>query len=171
MYDSDPFLERGSGPNPVLAAAKLKPWRTLLFLRAGTGLLLLVRHAVDGARGAFHFLWNEQPWTWVQALHQAGLPYAALLAPLLALLLLSISISFILGFLTRLFAALQLLLLGFLFMRLPASETALHGETLYLYALCSLTLLLFGSGQCSVDGLFSLGQAWSQRPQRRNSRP
>ena len=170
MLDTDPFLERGgAAPSAAAPASAWQPWRSLLLLRVGVGMLLLTEHAVEGARGAYHFLWNEKPWALVKAVHEAGLPYAALLSPLLALLMLSICLSLLLGFLTRLFAALLLALLAFLILRSPAALAG-HSELLWLYALCALTLLQFGSGRFSLDALFHLGEAWANRPQRRTPR-
>jgi hypothetical protein len=52
----------------------------------------------------YQFFWNEQPWAWVTAFHEAGMPYAHFLAPFVAMLIVGVAVSWIIGFLTRLFA-------------------------------------------------------------------
>jgi uncharacterized membrane protein YphA (DoxX/SURF4 family) len=86
------------------------------------------------------------------------MPQAHLLAPIVALLIVGVALSWIIGFLTRLFA----------FIFLPVVITTLvvlHNagsprvEAAWLYLIITVTLLLFGSGSVSVDQLFRLGQS------------
>lgn len=144
--------------------ANQNPWaqifKSILVLRAGAGLLLMYRHGWQAVRDAYQFLWNEQPWTWVTLVKDAGLPLPHLLTPVLALVVAAVALSWITGFLTRLFAFLFLPLSGafVLFASRAGSDAA---ETGVLYLLTSLTLLMFGSGAISLDQLFRIGESWS----------
>lgn len=151
------------GGNP---AAAQNPWASLLksvaILRIGTGTLLLVRHGVGGVTGAYQFFWKEQPWPWVTVFHDAGVPYAHLVAPLTAVIVGAVGLFWVLGFLTRLFAV------AFLPVVITALVIAQKGgfamaETAWLYLFISITLLLFGSGAISIDQLFRFGQGGSSR--------
>jgi uncharacterized membrane protein YphA (DoxX/SURF4 family) len=84
-------------------------------------------------------------------------PYAHLVAPAIAVVVASVALSWILGFLTRLFAALFLPIIITALMLLPQNGPA-HVEAAWLYLFITLTLLLFGSGAISADQLFRLGQ-------------
>lgn len=130
--------------------------QTSAILRIGSGLVLMTRHAWDGLIAAYEFVWREIPWEWVGAFDAQGVPMPHLLAPLAALLLFVISLAWITGFLTRLFAALLLgmtaVALGFVH-----DDHAAVAELCWLYALIAFTLLLFGSGSLSLDRLFRLG--------------
>lgn len=147
------------GGNP---AANQTPWsslfKTIAILRIGAGVVLLTRHGWNSAIGAYEFLWKEQPWAWVNAFSDAGLPYPTLLAPAAAIVIAAVAVCWCAGFLTRLFAVVAM----------PVAVGAIiKGGTLYseigwLYLLIAITLLLYGSGAFSIDQLFRLGQSWGQ---------
>lgn len=155
------------GGNP---AANANPWsslfKTIAVLRIGTGILLLTRHAIVGVLGAYEFLWKEQPWDWVKAFSEAGLPYPQFTAPAAALVLGAVAVSFTAGFLTRLFALLFMPVL-ILFLAYAQQMAAAQVETAWLYLLISFTLLLFGSGAISIDKLFHIGESWASRPKKK----
>lgn len=147
------------GGNP---AANQTPWsslfKTIAILRIGAGAVLLARHGWGAAVGAYEFLWKEQPWSWVTAFNDAGLPYPTLLAPAAAIVIAAVAVSWCVGFLTRLFAVVAM----------PVAIGAiikgglLYSEIGWLYLLIAFTLLLYGSGAVSIDQLFRLGQSWGQ---------
>jgi uncharacterized membrane protein YphA (DoxX/SURF4 family) len=132
-------------------------FKTTAILRIGAGVLLMTRHGFNEAINAYRFFWKEQPWEWVAAFNAAGLPYAHLLAPLVAVLVAGVALSWILGFLTRLFAVLFLPVIIAALVLLPQAGPA-HVEAAWLYLFVTVTLLLFGSGAVSADQLFRLGQ-------------
>ena len=148
-----------TGGSPAAAQTPLSSlFQTAAILRIGTGLLLMTRYGLDAVQIAYHFFFPEKPWAWVPAFHEAGLPYAHLLAPIVALIIVAVAVSWTIGFLTRLFA----------FAFLPVVITTLvvlqHAgsprvEAAWLYLIITVTLLLFGSGTVSVDQLFRLGQS------------
>ena len=148
-----------TGGNPAAAQTPLSSlFQTAAILRIGTGLLLMTRYGLDAVQNAYHFFFQEKPWVWVPAFHEAGMPYAHLLAPIVTLIIVAVAVSWIIGFLTRLFA----------FAFLPVVITTLvvlqHAgsprvEAAWLYLIITVTLLLFGSGTVSVDQLFRLGQS------------
>lgn len=148
-----------TGSGPAAAQSPLSSLvQTAAILRIGTGLLLMTRYGLSAVQNAYHFFFQEKPWAWVPAFHEAGMPQAHLLAPIVALLIVGVALSWIIGFLTRLFA----------FVFLPVVITTLvvlHNagsprvEAAWLYLIITVTLLLFGSGTVSVDQLFRLGQS------------
>ncbi|GAA5137681.1 hypothetical protein GCM10023213_14880 [Prosthecobacter algae] len=147
------------GGNP---AANQNPWsslfKTIAILRIGAGVLLLTQHGWKAAEGAYQFLWEEQGWDWVKAFNDAGLPYPALLAPTIAIVVAAVAASWCIGFLTRLFAvAFMPVAIGVILKAGPA-----YTEIGWLYLLIAFTLLLYGSGAVSIDKLFRLGESWGQ---------
>lgn len=146
-------------------AASQNPWsslfKTIAILRIGSGVLLLTRHGWTAAVDASQFLWKEQPWDWVRFLADAGVPYPHLTAPVVALVVAAVAVCWTVGFLTRFFAVLFLpVVVGALFLAEKAASPL--AEAAWLYLLVSVTLVLFGSGAVSIDGLFRLGERWSR---------
>jgi uncharacterized membrane protein YphA (DoxX/SURF4 family) len=156
----------GGNPN-----APTNPWsglfKTIVVLRIGTGVLLS-RHAWSGAQGAYDFVWKEKAWDWARLFVEAGVPYPQFTAPAVAVLLLAISVSFCLGFLTRLFALALMPIVG-LFLFYAGEKGSVHSETAWLYLLVDFTLLLFGSGTISFDKLFHIGESWADRPKKKKN--
>lgn len=151
------------GSNPAAAENPLGSlFKTVAVLRIGTGTLLMTKHGFSAALGAYHFFWKEQPWAWVPAFHDAGLPYAHLLAPFTALIVAGVALSWISGFLTRLFAVLFLPVVITALVLLQKAGSP-QGEAAWLYLFITATLLLFGSGAVSVDQLFRLGRGGAQK--------
>jgi uncharacterized membrane protein YphA (DoxX/SURF4 family) len=96
----------------------------------------------------------------VNLVREAGLPLPHLLTPVLAVVVATVALSWITGFLTRLFSLLFLPVAGaFVFFAGRAGSDTV--ETGWLYVLASLTLLLFGSGAVSLDKIFHIGESWS----------
>ena len=155
------------GPNPRQAQYPLGSLlKTSAILRIGAGIVLMTRHAWDAVFNAYHFLWKEVPWEWVTTFVNEGVPMAHLAAPFTALSLFIIATTWIVGFLTRLFSVLMMLLciaaLGF-----ASTEFAAFSELCWLYLLIAFTLTLFGSGAISLDKLFRIGsQRGKSSPQR-----
>ncbi len=137
-------------------------FKSVLILRLGTGILLFTLHGWQPALDAYRFLWKEQAWDWVPAFDAAGLPMAHLLAPAAALVIAAVGLSWIVGFLTRFFAALFIPVCIAAFPVVRHVEPAAV-ESVYLYLLVAVTLLLFGSGAVSIDGLFRLGSGGAKK--------
>lgn len=147
-----------TGTGPAAGQSPLSSlFQTAAILRIGTGVVLMLRYGSNAVVNAYQFFWNEQPWAWVPAFHEAGMPYAHLLAPFVAILIVGVAVSWIIGFLTRLFA---FLFLPVVITTLVVLHNAgsLRVEAAWLYLIITVTLLLFGSGSVSVDQLFRLGQ-------------
>ncbi len=149
--------------------AHSNPWsglfKTIVVLRIGTGVLLS-RHAWSGAQGAYDFVWKEKAWDWARLFAEASVPYPQFTAPAVAVLLLAISVSFCIGFLTRLFALALMPLVG-LFLLYSGESGSVHAEAAWLYLLVAFTLLLYGSGAISLDKLFYFGESWASRPKKK----
>lgn len=158
-----PTMLQYTGGAPAAAQNPLSSlFKTVAIVRIGTGTLLMTRHAFSAAVSAYHFFWKEEPWAWVPAFHEAGLPYAHLLAPVTAVIVAAVALSWILGFLTRLFAVLFLpVIITALVLLQKAGSVQVEAAWLYLFI--TVTLLLFGSGAVSVDQLFRLGQGGSNK--------
>lgn len=119
-------------------------------------------HGFIAAMNAYQFFWKEQPWAWVPAFHDAGVPYAHLVAPVVAAIVAGVALSWILGFLTRLFAVvfLPIVITALVLLQKAGSVQA---ETAWLYLFIAVTLILFGSGAVSLDQLFRLGSGGGKR--------
>ena len=152
------------GGNPAANQNPLSSlFKTIAILRIGTGTLLMSRHGWQAAWGAYDFLWNEKPWSWVVAFHEVGLPKPELLAPAVAIVVAGVALSWCVGFLTRLFAVVFMpVVIGVIVKAGPE-----HLETGWLYLLIAFTLLLFGSGAISIDKLFRLGENWGKPKKKR----
>lgn len=152
-----------TGGNPAAVQNPLSSlFKTVAIVRIGTGVLLMTRHGFSAAVSAYHFFWKEEPWAWVTSFRDAGIPYAHLVAPLVALIVASVALSWIVGFLTRLFAVVFLPIVITALVLLPQAGPA-HVEAAWLYLFITVTLLLFGSGAVSIDQLFRLGQGGTKK--------
>ncbi|MDP1592500.1 MAG: hypothetical protein Q8M07_32355 [Prosthecobacter sp.] len=152
-----------TGGSPAAVQSPLGSlFKTVAIVRIGTGTLLMTRHGFSAALSAYQFFWKEQPWAWVTAFHDAGLPYPHLVAPLTALLVAGVALSWIIGFLTRLFSVifLPVVITALVILQKAGSVQA---EAAWLYLFITVTLLLYGSGAVSVDQLFRLGQGGSKK--------
>lgn len=140
--------------------------KSISILRIGTGAVLAWFHGWPGAVSAYRFLWKEQPWDWVGVLDKAHVPYPHLVAPAAAFVIAAVAISWLLGFVTRLFSAAFIpVAIGSMIVahRLDSSQI----ETCALYLPIAVTLLIFGSGNVSLDFFFRLGQQLKEQPKRR----
>jgi uncharacterized membrane protein YphA (DoxX/SURF4 family) len=141
-------------------------FKTISVLRIGAGVMLMTRHGWTAATGAHQLIWKEQSWDWVKSFLDVGIPYPAVVAPTVALTVAVVALSWITGFLTRLFAVIFMpVLVGFLIFAPQAGS--IYTEAAWLYLFVSFTLLLFGSGAISLDKLFNIGERWSRRPKKR----
>lgn len=158
------MLDYSGGSSSAAQTSLSSIFKTTAIVRIGAGTLLMVKHGV-GVVAAYHFLWNEKPWDWVQAFHNVGVPQAHLVAPAVAVIVAAVALSWIFGFLTRLFstAFLPLLIVVLVFLRKGGVENAASIETAWLYLFITLTLILYGSGAVSVDQLFKLGQSGNRK--------
>lgn len=141
------------------------PFRTMVVLRAGAGLVLFLQYALEGGIRAWQYIWQQKPWAFIDALKVAGVPLHEAAGPAVAALALAVSVAWTLGFFTRLFSALFLpvLLVG---LSLAGSlHTETHNTAGWLFVFIAITLILNGSGAISVDGLFQL----ASRPKKKRS--
>ncbi len=151
------YLQGGSAASAFSAQSPLGSlFKTIAIVRIGAGTLLMTRHGFGAALGAYQFFWKEQSWAWPTLFHDAGLPYPHLLAPLVAVVVAGVALSWMLGFLTRLFSVvfLPVVITALVFLQKAGVP---QGETAWLYLFITVTLILFGSGAVSLDQLFRLG--------------
>jgi uncharacterized membrane protein YphA (DoxX/SURF4 family) len=123
-------------------------------LRIGAGILLITSYGWPSVTSAYQFFIHEIPWEWVTRLNESGAPFPHLFGPVIALLLFAVSLSWLFGFLTRLFSII-LVLLSASALALPIDPiTSL--EATWLYLLIALHLSIYGSGMLSLDRLLDL---------------
>lgn len=140
-------------------------FKTVAILRIGAGLTLAFFHAWQAAIGAYYFIWKEQPWNWVTVLTEARIPMPHLTAPLAATLVAAVALCWTVGFLTRLFSVIFIpVAVGALVVAQRLDPPL--AESCWLYLVIAATLVLFGSGNVSVDWFFQLGRR-KKEPARR----
>ena len=161
------LISVGDTPAKPVADEGLRQFiKSPAILRIGAGAVLAWFHGWPGAVSAYQFLWKEQPWEWVGILDKANVPYPHLVAPAAAMAIAAVSLSWILGFVTRLFstAFIPIIIGGMIVAhRLESSQI----EACALYLPIAVTLVLFGSGNVSLDFFFKLGQMPKEQPRRR----
>lgn len=148
---------------PVIDDGLGQLFQSIAILRIGAGASLAWFHGWPGLKGGYQFLWQEQPWEWVKVLDAAHVPVPHLVAPAVALIVAAVALSWTLGFVTRLFAALFIpVVIGAIVIahRIASPEI----ETGVLYLAVAFTLLLFGSGNVSLDFFFKLGARGRELP-------
>lgn len=144
----------------------LRRLRTTAFLRVGTGLIIALYYGVAAATGGYEFVWNGKPWEWVKVLTDAGFPAPHLLAPAAGLITVVTAVSWIIGFFTRLFSVVFLpVALGAIVVVERLDVTA-QEPFVYALLLITITLMLYGSGYVSADGLFKL----ADRPKKKKKK-
>lgn len=151
---------------PVVDESLGQMLKSISVLRISAGAVLAWFHGWPGASSAYRFLWQEQPWEWVVVLGKLNVPYPHLAAPAAALVIAAVAVSWTLGFVTRLFSAISIpVIIGAMIVaqRLESSQL----EACALYLPIAVTLLLFGSGNISLDFFFRLGQKAKEQPKRR----
>lgn len=136
----------------------LQEFQTIAVLRIGAGLVLFLAYGLEATLKAWHFIWSKTPFPLVQTLEPTFLPWPQFIAPTAAFITCTVAIAWIAGFYTRLFAALFLPLpLISLFVAGTVKATEADCTVAWLFLIISATLLLYGSGNLSVDALFRLG--------------
>jgi len=144
----------------------LRRLRTTAFLRIGTGLILLLYYGLGAATQGYDFVWNGKPWEWVKILADADFPVPHLLAPVAGGITAVTAVSWIIGFFTRLFSVLFVpVALGAIVVVERLDVTA-QEPFVYALFLITCTLMLYGSGYVSADGLFKL----ADRPKKKKKR-
>ena len=128
-------------------------------LRIASGAVLLYLHTWHHAVSGWHFLWHQQPWELPALLAKAQFSYSSALAIAGTAVAFSVTVSWVLGFLTRLFSALFIAVLLGALLACNRLEEHAGAETAMLYLLISVTLVVTGSGWFSVDTLFVMSRA------------
>ena len=154
-YDSG---SKSSSDNPY-------PFRTMVVLRAGAGLILFLQYSLEAGIRAWQYIWQHKPWTFIDALKDAGVPLHEVAGPATAFLVLAVSLAWFFGFFTRLFSALFLPVVLIALSLSSRLHTEAHSTAGWLFAIIAVSLVLNGSGAISVDGLFRF--ATKPRKQRR----
>ncbi len=154
----------GSNSSSRAGHSPLSAFRTVSLLRIGTGLVLFFYYGLEAMMRGWQFALKQVPWTFAADLERAAiLPAPKVFAVLVAIIVVGVSVSWTLGFLTRLFAALFIpVIIGGMVVGERLSIPG-HGELGMLYLLIALSLLISGSGTVSLDTLFKLGSGLKKR--------
>lgn len=136
----------------------LQEFQTIAVLRIGAGLVLFLGYGLEATLQAWHFIWQKAPFALVQTLEPTFLPWPQFFAPTAAFVTCTVAIAWIIGFYTRLFAAV-FIPLPLVTLMVAGTVKATESECIvaWLFVIISATLLLYGSGNLSVDALFRLG--------------
>ncbi len=143
----------------------LDSFRTLAVLRMGAGLVLFFKYALEGSVKAWQFIWQHKPWDLVATLEQAGVIWPQVSACTAAFVALAVALAWILGGFTRLLSALFLPVLLVTLSMQSSLHVEAHATAAWLFLFIAITLLLYGSGRLSLDGLL---QTYG-RPKKRRS--
>jgi uncharacterized membrane protein YphA (DoxX/SURF4 family) len=126
-----------------------------LLLRCLLALPMFFYQAKAQTLLAWRFLWEQREWPLHEAIKAMELPQPSVTAVALIFVLLTAPFGILIGFLTRVNAALTLLATGFFFITgLPLSDW-LSGQTYVLYLGLCAVLVLSGPGSFSFDGAFA----------------
>ena len=136
-------------------------------LRIASAGVLLYLHTWQQAQSGWFYLWHQKPWDLPLLVAKVQFPYPDALAIAAALIAFTVTVSWLLGFLTRLFSVLFIpVLLGVLLGANRLEEYA-AAEAAMLYVFISLTLVISGSGWFSVDKLFVMNRNPRRSPRRK----
>lgn len=126
-----------------------------LLLRALLAVPMFFYQAKAQTILAWGFLWEKREWPLLDAIESMSLPQPSVTAISLTFVLLFSPIGILIGFLTRVNAALTFAATGFFFLTgLPLSDW-LSGQTYVLFLGICAVLVLSGPGAFSLDGIFS----------------
>lgn len=147
-YSDSSFRQQGSG-TPLIGTIPL---------RIASAAVLLYLHAWHHTQSGWQFLWHQQPWELPLLLAKAKFPYVNPLAIATVAISFAVTVSWLIGFLTRLFSLLFIpVLLGAILAANRLEEYA-AAETAMLYVLIAITLVVTGSGWFSVDTVFEMNR-------------
>ena len=139
-------------------ASAESPWRTFvrtlatLFLRAGAGVILAIQHVIPELVPAWRFVWDNQPWGFVDMIAGAGMPLPAVIAPAYILITSLAILALVIGLVTRLSAIVLTILAVLAF---PTAYAVNFAETSLLYMLIFGAIVLLGPGILSLDAILT----------------
>jgi len=123
----------------------------LFVLRAAAVCLLIYFEIWIHLGKAWGNIWNEEPWGLVDQFRVLSLPVPELLSVVVILGALIVSLGILLGFLCRVNATILIVILGFLLISTVKTSDNLSAETIVLYVIVLITLLITGPGGWSLD--------------------
>lgn len=123
----------------------------LLVMRAAMVFLLIYFELWIHLGKAWQNIWNEKPWGLVDEFEILELPLPVALSVVTILGSLLVAIGILLGFLCRINSAILIFILGFLLAVNVRTSDNLTPETIVLYVIILVTLLIIGPGRFSLD--------------------
>ncbi len=151
-------FETSKRPSSAPNAGFFQRLQTVALLRMGTGLLLLLYFGIPAAVNGYQFVWNAGTWEWVKIVASAKFPAPHLLTPIAGGITILVSLSWLVGFYSRLFA---ILFLPVVFGGIALAEglnAQAYEPFCYLLLFVTLTVILYGSGMISVDAVFQFAE-------------
>ena len=147
-------------PNPLEALRSMAP------LRIAAGLIVFLYFGLPAALQGYQYVWNGTPWSWVDMMTQGGFPAPKFLAPIAGGITVVTSVSWMLGFFTRLFAVCFLPVVLGAIVIVEQSGLQAYEPFIYLLLFVTAALVMYGSGVFSLDQLFRL----VDRPKKKKKR-
>jgi uncharacterized membrane protein YphA (DoxX/SURF4 family) len=151
------YLTSFGAPKPTAPAPNpFDALRTLAPLRIAAGLILFLYFGLPAALQGYQFVWNGTAWNWVEMVTIAGFPAPKFIAPIAGGITAVTSVSWMLGFFTRLFGVCFLpVVLGAVVVVEKSGQQA-YEPFVYLLLFVTVAMVLYGSGVFSLDQLFKL---------------
>ena len=147
------FIDNNSVTAPEEGVTLHDFW--LLTLRILSAFVLVYFQGWQQVVLAWHFVWDKAKWPLVDQMTESGFPAANVLAPVFAALLVIVAVALLLGFLTRIVAAIGLALcLLVLLCNLELSDS-LNVQSLILHAGLLLIMTFAGGGRFSLGTLLT----------------
>ena len=150
------FIDNNSAVAPEEGVTLQDFW--LLALRLLSGFVLVYFQGWQQVVLAWHYVWDKADkaeWPLIGQMTESGFPMANIIAPAFAALLIVVAVGLLVGFLTRIGAAVGLALcLVVLLFDLTLSES-LNVQALILHVGLLLVLIFAGGGRFSLGTLLS----------------
>ncbi len=115
-------------------------------------MLLAIEHVIPELAPAWRFVWDKQPWAFVEMIAETGTPFPAVVAPVYILVVSLAILALVLGLITRVSAIILTILAVLAF---PTAYAVGFAETGLLYLLIFGAIVLLGPGILSLDAIFT----------------
>ena len=147
------FIDTNSAVAPEEGVTLQDFW--LLTLRLLSGFVLIYFQGWQQIVQGWHYVWDKTEWPLVAEMTESNFPMANIVAPVFAALLFIVAIGLAIGFLTRIVAAIGLMLCLVILLSDLTLSGALNVQSLTLHAGMLLILTFAGGGRFSLGTLLS----------------
>jgi uncharacterized membrane protein YphA (DoxX/SURF4 family) len=147
------FIDHNSALAPEEGVTLQDFW--LLTLRLLSSFVLVYFQGWQQIVEAWHYVWDKAEWPLVEQMAESGIPMANVVAPVFAALWVIVASGLLIGFLTRIVAAIGLMLCLFVLLSDLNLSESLNIQSLILHAGLLLILTFAGGGRFSLGTLLS----------------